>query len=312
MTPSRPFRSVLLCSLVLSMLFVASPASAGQFTKLVVLGDSLSDTGNMLAVTSGAVPPSPAYHAGRFSNGPVWVEYLAAALDLPFENLAYGGAQTDHGNLFDGLFGLDFPGLHDEVATIAGEPDSLDPDAVYVVWAGANDFRAALLTGTPPDIAAVIGNLLGAIDALYRAGARHVVVPNLPDLGLTPEGLGSGAGPLATLLSETFNTYLEAALAAYAPTAVRIDVFGLMQQTVNDPAEYGFTNVTTPCLTTASVCAAPDAHLFWDHVHPTTRGHAVLAEKFAKAINQALVKQHWRQTSSASGSSIRSASAPRN
>lgn len=290
----RSLVNALSCSLVVLLLLAPVSSSAGQFTKLVVFGDSLSDTGNVFAVTLGTVPPSPPYYAGRFSNGPVWVEYLAAALDLPVENFAYGGAQTDHGNLFDGLFAIDFPGLSDQIAFFTGQPGAVDPDAIYVVWAGANDFRAALSRGQTPDIMAVITNLLNAVGALYFAGAQHVVVPNLPDLGLTPEGLASGAGPLVTLLSEAFNTYLEATLAAHAPNAVRLDVFRLVNQTVNDPSEYGFTNVTTPCLTVVGVCAAPDAHLFWDHVHPTTHGHAVLADKFAKAINQALVRQHRR------------------
>jgi outer membrane lipase/esterase len=291
MNRSRLLRTALFCSLVVSMVSATLPASAGHFTKLVVVGDSLSDTGNVFAATAGAVPPSSRYYAGRFSNGPVWVEYLAAALDLPFENYAYGGAKTDQGNLFDGLFGLDFPGLADEVALVTSAPGPLDPDALYVVWAGANDFRAALATGALPDIAAVIANIVHAVAELRLAGAQHVIVPNLPDLGLTPEGRASGAAPLLTFVSDTFNAHLEAALAVYAPDTIRIDIFQLMQQTVRDPQEYGFTDVTTACLTTAGVCAAPEAHLFWDHVHPTTAGHALLADKFAKAINQAVVRQ---------------------
>ena len=103
----RPLlRSLCSFALLMSLLSAAPPADAGQFTKLVVFGDSLSDTGNVFAVTHGAVPPSAAYYAGRFSNGPVWPEYLAASLSLPLENFAYGGAQTDRRNLFDGLFGL--------------------------------------------------------------------------------------------------------------------------------------------------------------------------------------------------------------
>jgi len=294
MMRSRLFRSLLLCSIVLSLVSAVQHASAGQFTKLVVFGDSLSDTGNVYAVTAGAVPPSPPYYAGRFSNGPVWAEYLAAALDLPAVNYAYGGAQTDRGNLFDGFAGIDFPGLADEVAGFTAQPGGADPDALYIVWAGANDFRAALARGTTPNILAIIGNILNAVGALCFAGAQHVVAPNLPELGLTPEGRASGVGPLATLLSETFNTYLEAALATHAPNTVRIDVFRLMNQTVNDPSEYGFTNVTSKCLTGAGVCAAPEEYLFWDHVHPTTHGHAVLADKFARAINQGFVKQHRR------------------
>ena len=294
MKRSRLFRSLLVCSVVLSITAVAQHASARQFTKLVVLGDSLSDTGNVYAATVGTVPASPPYYAGRFSNGPVWVEYLAEALDLEADNYAYGGAQTDHANLFDGLGGIDFPGLADEVVALMAQPGGLDPGAVYVVWAGANDFRAALSRGTAPDMLAMIGNIVNAVGTLYFAGAQHVVVPNLPDLGLTPEGRASGIGPLVTLLSETFNSNLQAALAAHAPDAIVMDIFRLMNQTVNDPSEYGFTNVTSPCLTKSGVCEAPGEYLFWDHVHPTTHGHAVLAENFAKAINQAFVKQHRR------------------
>src|SRR5262245_66682583 len=70
MARARVLRSVQLCLLVLSILSTALPAAAGQFTTLVVLGDSLSDTGAVFAVTHGAVPASPPYYAGRFSDCP--------------------------------------------------------------------------------------------------------------------------------------------------------------------------------------------------------------------------------------------------
>jgi phospholipase/lecithinase/hemolysin len=45
--------SVRLYSIGLSVLSAALPASAGQFTKLVVFGDSLSDMGAVFALTQG-------------------------------------------------------------------------------------------------------------------------------------------------------------------------------------------------------------------------------------------------------------------
>ncbi|MFY7942566.1 MAG: SGNH/GDSL hydrolase family protein, partial [Burkholderiaceae bacterium] len=60
-------------------------AHAG-FTSMVVFGDSLSDTGNVRSLTSAFSPPAfPNFSGapGRFSDGPVWVETVAAGLGVP-------------------------------------------------------------------------------------------------------------------------------------------------------------------------------------------------------------------------------------
>src|SRR5437660_8377950 len=58
----------------------AGPVCADPITQMVVFGDSLSDVGNVYAATGS--PPAP-YYPGRYSNGPIWVERLAANLGLP-------------------------------------------------------------------------------------------------------------------------------------------------------------------------------------------------------------------------------------
>ena len=63
----------------------------------MAFGDSLSDTGNDL-IAFGS--PQPPYYQGRFSNGPNWIDDLAAKLGVPDPqpslaggtNYAYGGA----------------------------------------------------------------------------------------------------------------------------------------------------------------------------------------------------------------------------
>jgi phospholipase/lecithinase/hemolysin len=89
-------RALLVGALFLCLLFPFS-TSAFAYSQIVAFGDSLSDNGNMFALTEGTVyeTPSPPYYEGRFSNGPVWVDYLAQDLGIDLVNMAYGGARTD-------------------------------------------------------------------------------------------------------------------------------------------------------------------------------------------------------------------------
>lgn len=87
-------------TLFLAATLVASstPAFAGPFTKLFVLGDSVSDNGNLSVIVDISVPgpgpmvPAPPYAPGRASDGLVAAEYLSLALGLgPLVPAAVGG-----------------------------------------------------------------------------------------------------------------------------------------------------------------------------------------------------------------------------
>ncbi|WP_416666620.1 SGNH/GDSL hydrolase family protein [Egbenema bharatensis] len=79
--------------------------------KVIAFGDSTTDIGNSFLLTAGLLPPSPPYAEGRFSNGPVAVEFLADSLGLNLDlttNFAVGGATTGRTNVnpFPQLGGL--------------------------------------------------------------------------------------------------------------------------------------------------------------------------------------------------------------
>lgn len=267
-------------------------AGSTPFSRIIVFGDSLSDTGNLHLLTGGYPPPP--YADGRFSNGPLWVEYLAEDLGMqlsPTDNYAVGGATTGHDNSNDGLFGMVYPGFQDELDAFLATlpPLGADPEALYVVWVGANDFFEALTTGVGPAelIGTGVSNTTHAVQVLWQAGARHILVLNLPDLGITPYGLASGIGGSISQLSAAYNQALEAALQSLAEAdilTIRVDAFSILQDMVGSPQEYGFVNVTQPCLETGG---DPAEYLFWDSVHPTTRGHEMLADK----VRQSLIEQ---------------------
>jgi phospholipase/lecithinase/hemolysin len=274
-----------------------------------VIGDSLSDPGNLYDLT-GFYPFSPPYDE-RFSNGPVWAEYLADDLGTKMENRAYGGAFTDVLYLPNPLrpqlqtpfsnyvsygfypFLRHLPGIPQEVADlIRSHPKRLDPNALYIIWAGANDFFAAIdVLEIDFDLAKSIvkeapTNVVNAVCKLSRAGAKHFAVANLPDLGLTP--FGAPYPETLKLLTVQFNEALADGLekSRCPETLVILDVYAFLNDVVANPAAYGFTNVTDECITLGPM-ADCDTYLFWDDVHPTTHGHSLISDSFLNQLCEA-------------------------
>lgn len=268
------------------------------FSQMFVFGDSLSDDGNIFALTQGAVPPTPPYFNGRFSNGPVWVEYLAPTLGLTFNSandVALGGATTGTQNVgnIPGIPPL--PGLQQQIDGFTAANLTADPNAIYVVYAGANDYLGAGTT----DVTSVVNNLSTAITKLAAVGARNFMVPNLPNLGLLPGP--SNQGPLVqqglSLLSTAHNTTLAANLAGLEQNPniniIPVNVFSLFNNAIANPAAFGFTNVTNNIVPGAGVDPSlrgftipagvnPDQYLFWDFVHPTSRSHFFVSDTALK------------------------------
>jgi phospholipase/lecithinase/hemolysin len=276
-----------LLALALVFLSVAAVANADPFSAVVVYGDSLSDNGNLFAASG--QPPAP-YFQGRRSNGPVAVEQFADALGVPLVDFAWIGATTGIGNYGDqgtttttGTFSL--PGMQVE---LAGSLPLIGPylnDGLFVVWGGANDFLApSPLDLTPQAVVnRGVANVLGIVTALQGLGAQNILVPGMPDLGLTPfvQGLGPVTAAQYSAITDGFNALLLNGL----PSGVHyFDTASLLRSMVADPAAYGFTNVTSPCLVGVTVCANPDEYLFWDDFHPTTATHAFVASGFAKEV----------------------------
>jgi phospholipase/lecithinase/hemolysin len=257
------------------LLFVNVWASS----EIYVFGDSTSDTGNVFAVVG--YPPSPPYFNGRFSNGPVWVEYLAARLGLDYHqqtNFAWGGALTGSGNIFPGL-----PGLKDEVNQYITSTPSADPNGIYFIWAGANDFMAADFTKTDPQtvVTAAVANILEAVKSLTNHGAQHVFVLGLPNIGMAPRArqLGTTVQLFLNQIIQAFNGMLVQNL-FQLPKAIYIDIYSRFNELVDKPAKFGLDNVTEACLNInpLALCDDPATYLFWDDIHPTTRTHQIIAD----------------------------------
>lgn len=279
-------------------LALAAGTASAQFSNAYFFGDSLTDSGSFKPV----LPPG----TGLFTTnpGPVWSQlfaqrygFQAIPADQGGTNFAQGGARV-----------AALPGVPNSPPTATATPIAaqvaqlvgagpLDSGALYAVWGGANDifFQAGALTSgviTPAqfqaNVAGAATDLVRQVAILNAAGARYLVVFNLPDIGRTPGGLASGQAAQLTAISNLYNTALIGGLDALGVPTIRFNVQALLGEAEANPAAFGFVNVTTPaCGTTPALLCTPanlvavDAartFLFADGVHPTSAGHAIIAQ----------------------------------
>lgn len=298
--------AALLCAL-------AGQAAAGMFT----FGDSLSDPGNYYAVykKAGAAPyeaiPSYPYKLGggyRFTNGPTWAEWLAALSESPLDGGPALASSTAFGNYAVGgararAEGTGVPGynLGDQVRLFLADHGGKAPAGdLYAVWCGGNDLRDALMAAQAdpaaagPLLGAAAASVAGAVKALYDAGARDFFVPDVPDISLTPAvaSYGPQAVAAAAQLAAGYNGALAQAVGALRQLPgvkiVTFDTNRLLRAMVSEPAAYGLSDASHPCVTAGAaaneICADPGAYFYWDGIHPTAAAHAKIARAMLRAL----------------------------
>lgn len=276
------------------------------------------------------IPDYPYARGGHhFSNGSTWIEQLSSDLKLKegtgpalrtsaFTNYAFGAARArDTGSPYD---------LARQVTQFLGSGQVITPDTLISLYVGGNDVRDALVAfneayieaylltidpaGSNVEEAEAAGEAAGTaaageiltdaitsiatnIVALASAGDSQFLVPNVPNIGVTPavRALGAEAAFLASLLSVQFNLALESTLQGLELMGIqitRLNVYQLINDVVDDPGVAGLVNSTDACITPlvrkGAFCNQPDDYLFWDGIHPTRAGHAYLAGAASEAL----------------------------
>jgi len=272
----------------LTLLFVAAccwfTSSAWAFNAVVAFGDSLTDTGNE--------PAEPYLHyQGRWSNGPLWVEYLSQTLGFPYNasnNLAHSGAQTD-----------------DTLTQVVNyTPDGDVSDTLFVVWAGGNDFLQEYKTywfddaGWAQFTTRSANNLSNAVVNLRSKGAKFILVPNTVDVTTIPL-LNKLPGFLRSYFQgkvKMFNNKLSKALTALQATYPDITIYKsdiyigektlLKTFRANGFKKKNIDALSDPTLLDKSFNGPGAKYVFWDPIHPTSKAHAYIANLFYAAIGK--------------------------
>jgi outer membrane lipase/esterase len=291
----RKIRKTLLATALAAGLGLAQGEAAAQFNNFYFFGDSLTDAG---------------FFGARFTVNPglVWAQDFGARYGVTVTPVTQGGLDfAEGGQRVTQPSPLTPPGapqrpVSTQIDELLRASPKLNPNALYSVWIGANDIfvnvaaaGAGQITAAQvqTNIVTAATDTLAQIARLRDAGARTVMVFNLPDIGQTPLGRATPSAPLSAL-TNLFNSTLQAGLTSLNVDIVPVNVNGLFAELLANPSAFAITNVTTPACTTASsitcttaTLVAPNAgqtYLFSDDVHPTPIGHQIISDYAASII----------------------------
>ncbi|CAG2290109.1 SGNH/GDSL hydrolase family protein [Burkholderia sola] len=324
---------------------------SGVKMQIVSFGDSLSDVGTYSQIKLG-------FGGGRFTTNPgqVWTQNVAqyygdtlqpanqGGFGIPLQatgglGYAQGGSrvtlQPGIGHADASVPNPDYAQatttpIADQVKQYLTQHGSFNAGQIVLINGGANDIfyqaQVAQAQGNTPAAqlaaAQAIGlaaqQLGGIVQQIVAAGAKHVFVANVPDIGSTPLALQGGTQAAFTQLSGLFNQTLAGTLAALKVDTTKVAVvdsftwqdgiaanyqangFSVkntdtacnLKAMVQAATQYGVANATAFGSSlfcspqTYTVANADQTYMFADTVHPTTRLHAL----FAQYVEQQIAK----------------------
>lgn len=310
-TPSLKTLSKAILAITLSSVGVAH---ASDYSSVTFFGDSLTDGGYFKKATEALGHPQ----SGQYTTNPdnTWATPFAESLGLNSVQNTYDevtGQQTTTGNNYaigGARSGIDLQ--HDKYKDTTGKPfpvystrsqvdryladKNIDSKGLYTVWTGANDLFAVVkdLPNASNIISAAVSDEVATVKKLHDNGANYIVVPNIPDVGLTPSFVGTPLATFGTDLVKQYNEALYSGVKNTGANVIPLDTFSLVQQVAANPTAYGFSNVTDKaCKDSSSVeCGRADldkpgaenSYFFADGVHPTGRAHRMIADYANAAV----------------------------
>lgn len=284
---------------------VANPSLAG-IQHLVVFGDSLSDPGNLSSNTFGFVIPPRIFYKGRFSNGPVWADYVSHSLQWTVDNYAVGGARTRPSSFPESFAVKSFP---EQIVSSESRLKELDPQKTLIaMWIGPNNYLrngAEYENGKGKPEATALGKgvtlsiqeIESGIKSVEKLGFKHFVIGTMPELGgINRNPYDGQAASDATLYEATrlHNEQLHKLIDQLSAenkdlSFVIYHAYEINKSTYENPKAFAFSRLDAPCYVGSlngnfygkeEFCADPMGYKFWEYLHPNTRMQCYYAAQF--------------------------------
>lgn len=311
-----------------TLTMMMSSAIAQSYSQTIFFGDSLSDTGRIKEIITLANPNLGSQLASSFTTNPspVWATVLATSYGTTAiantsntpkgTNYTVGAAQagrtapwSNNGTTTDDslLVSVQVQPMQEQINSYLKQNNNMaDPKALYAVWIGANDLFAASREKEINQALALINNSANQavidIKTLHDKGAKVILVPNIPDISLTPYVQSQNIPTLtasAKQAAQLYNANVFNGLNTSQANVVPANTFALLQETYTNPTGFGFKNVkdtacegkgngliqtTSESLVCYSVSNAED-YLFADAIHPAGRTHRILAQYYRSILD---------------------------
>lgn len=269
-------------------------ASLDNIDRLVVFGDSLSDSrGRMFKKTHHIFPSYNQYYDGRFTNGFVWGEYLASPAFLKKEmvNFAEGGSTSASYSCFN-LRSNFLSNLDSQIKDY--QPSDRD---LTILFAGANDY----ITLHKHNVLKVVENQIDEVEKLLAGGVKHVLVMGMPDISLTPESEHTDDKREYKDITIAHNILLQKNIEALTEKYPGAKIFffdtsSALKEIITIAREIGYDTthsytthgyIHIPTETDPALNISPE-YLYNDGVHPTQEVH----QTFATILNNFIMNNY--------------------
>jgi phospholipase/lecithinase/hemolysin len=264
-----------------------------SFNSIYAFGFSWTDTQGAAHGCNGPTACPSCYWQGRYSNGPMWPEYVSTNLGLTYvtaNNYAHCGAMAS-----------------DILNQVINFPAPPKPKlSLYCLWAASPDVTTNQLTWTDKAIQTTLLIDSNSVNRLYAKGARSILIQLDFDGGKLP-GNASDFGNNVALISK-YGEYVARFNAAFLDLVDRysqtkpdlrilfVDVLSKLNDVLANPAQYGFTKTTIgalddPALTDKTLAGPGADYVFWNVLHPTTKLHKLMAAWHLEALTNSILEK---------------------
>lgn len=224
-------------------------------------------------------------------------------------NWAVGGAMSGLGNFIDidaangftATSGLDvLTNSGQQIKQRIANKGQFNDNQLISYMSGTNNLWFTLFGNLNQTGDKAASYALADVKSLIDAGAKHILVANIPNFVDAP--WFAGKQDATAQFIQSHNQALKIGLKKLAINYPKLeifyyDTFSIYNMVINNVKKHGqyrdakldvtITNVTDAAYnyTTGVIATQPNHHLFWDGLHPTTAMHKIIAKHAADLIN---------------------------